>query len=105
MRNIKQKRDLSRFFTPEVVVEFMFDLVGFDPLWKVVDPACGDGAFLKEALRRGASVVAGVDMDPEAIAAAQENLHEFKVDEEPSALFPATRFGRGGQKQRSDSQE
>jgi len=72
-----QKRHLSQFFTPEVVVQFMFDLVGFDPLWKVMDPACGDGAFLKEALKRGASVVAGMDIDPEAIEAAQENLHKF----------------------------
>ena len=72
-----QKRHLSQFFTTEVVVQFMFDLVGFDPLWKVMDPACGDGAFLKEALKRDASVVAGIDIDPEAIEAAQENLREF----------------------------
>ncbi len=78
MANHNQKRHLSQFFTPQVVVEFMFDLVGFDPLWKVMDPACGDGAFLKEALRRGASAVAGVDIDPEAIAAARENLREFE---------------------------
>ena len=78
MANHNQKRHLSQFFTPQAVVEFMFDLVGFDPLWKVMDPACGDGAFLKEALRRGAAAVAGMDIDPEAIAAAQENLQEFE---------------------------
>jgi len=72
-----QKRHLSQFFTPEVVVQFMFDLLGFDPLWKVMDPACGDGVFLKEALKRGASAVAGIDIDSEAIKTAQENLHEF----------------------------
>jgi type I restriction enzyme M protein len=72
-----QKRHLSQFFTPEVVVQFMFDLVGFDPLWKVMDPACGDGAFLKEALKRGDGAVAGMDIDPEAIEAAQKNLREF----------------------------
>jgi len=78
MANHNQKRHLSQFFTPQVVVEFMFDLVGFDPFWKVMDPACGDGAFLKEALRRGAAAVAGVDIDPEAIEAARENLQEFE---------------------------
>ncbi len=78
MGNHNQKRHLSQFFTPRAVVEFMFDLVVFDPLWKVMDPACGDGAFLREALRRGASAVAGVDIDPEAIEAAQENLQEFE---------------------------
>jgi type I restriction enzyme M protein len=78
MANHNQKRHLSQFFTPPVVVEFMFDLVGFDPLWKVMDPACGDGVFLKEALRRGAAAVAGVDIDPEAIEAARENLQGFE---------------------------
>jgi len=78
MANHNQKRHLSQFFTPQAIVEFMFDLVDFDPLWKVMDPACGDGAFLQEALRRGASAVAGVDIDSEAIEAAQENLQEFE---------------------------
>jgi len=78
MANHNQKRHLSQFFTPSAVVEFMFDLVDFDPLWKVMDPACGDGAFLKEALRRGAAAVAGVDIDSEAIEAAEENLREFE---------------------------
>jgi len=77
MANHNQKRHLSQFFTPQAVVEFMFDLVGFAPLWKVMDPACGDGAFLKEALRRGAAAVAGVDIDPEAIESARENLQVF----------------------------
>lgn len=78
MGNDNQKQRLSQFFTPQVVVEFMFSLVGFDPLWKVVDPACGDGAFLKEALRRDASAVAGVDVDPKAIEAARTNLQRFE---------------------------
>lgn len=78
MSNHNQKRHLSQFFTPQAVVEFMFDLVGFDPLWKIMDPACGDGAFLEQALRRGASVVAGVDIDPEAIEAARANLRRFE---------------------------
>jgi len=78
MNNHKQKRYLSQFFTPAAVVQFMFDLVGFNPLWKVVDPACGDGVFFKKALRRGASAVAGVDIDLEAIESARENLQEFE---------------------------
>ena len=59
-------------------MEFMFDMVSFDPLWKVADPACGDGAFLREACQRGASTVAGVDLDLEAIETARENLREFE---------------------------
>lgn len=78
MGNHNQKRHLSQFFTPQAVVEFMFDLVGFNPLWKVMDPACGDGIFLKEALKRGALTVAGVDIDADAIKAAQDNLRGFE---------------------------
>lgn len=76
MRN--QKRDFSQFFTPEVVVQFIFDLVDFNPLWKVVDPACGDGAFLKVALEREACSVAGIDKDPQAIDSAGKNLQAFE---------------------------
>jgi len=32
----------------------------------------------RKPLRRGASAVAGVDIDPEAIESARENLHEFE---------------------------
>ena len=78
MGNHNQKRHLSQFFTPQAVVEFMFDLVGFNPLWKVMDPACGDGIFLKEALKRGALAVAGMDIDADAIKAAQDNLRGFE---------------------------
>jgi len=73
----KQKK-LGQFFTPAVIVDFMCDLVGFDPFWKVMDPACGDGSFLLGALKRGAPLVAGIDIDPEAIALAEENLSAYR---------------------------
>lgn len=61
------------YYTPEYLVDFVVDRAvgpavddGGSPL--VVDPACGCGAFLLGAYRRGASRLVGVDVDPEAVA-------------------------------------
>ena len=73
-----RKRHLSQFFTPEVVVDFMFDFVDFEPHWKVIDPACGDGVFMKEALRRGGCAVVGIDIDPDVVGETRENLKDYQ---------------------------
>lgn len=38
--------DLSQYFTPREVVQFMVDLVGMKPGERIIDPACGSGGFL-----------------------------------------------------------
>jgi len=53
----------------------MLELVGFDPLWKVIDPACGEGVFLMRATERGCGTAVGVDIDPEALKRAQYLLN------------------------------
>jgi len=78
MSNRDSKRCLSQFFTPPVVVKFMYDLVDFNPLWKTIDPACGEGVFLLEALRRGAMAVVGIDKDPQVLEKAAANLADYK---------------------------
>ncbi len=70
------QKALSQFWTPPVVAEFMLELVEFDPLWKVMDPACGEGVFLWKALERGAGAVAGIDIDPGALEQAQRLLRD-----------------------------
>lgn len=52
----------------------MYDLIRFNPLWKVIDPSCGEGVFMLKALERKCATVAGVDIDPMAIEKARENL-------------------------------
>lgn len=64
-------KSLGQFWTPPVIADFMLELVGFDPLWKVMDPACGEGIFLLKAVERGCGAVAGVDIDPNAIERAK----------------------------------
>ncbi len=74
VRTKSVRKPLGQFWTPPQIAEFMMELVGFDPLWKVIDPACGEGVFLSEALRRGCGAVAGIDIDPEALRRAQSLL-------------------------------
>jgi len=74
----ENRKQLGQYFTPPVIAEFMLELVGFNPLWKVIDPACGEGVFLLKALERGCAKVAGIDIDPEALKRADELLKGFQ---------------------------
>jgi len=91
------RKRLGQFVTPSVIVKYTLDAVGYqddaDVLdRRLIDPACGSGVFLVEALRvhlaalRGASVpidtwyprvlsaFVGVDVDPVACLYARFNL-------------------------------
>lgn len=65
---------LGQYFTSPTVVDFALDLLEWlsadqdAGTRRVIDPACGDGAFLRGALERGLALPAnvwGVDRDPE----------------------------------------
>lgn len=67
-------RELGQYFTPKPVVELCFRMLRtLDPEVvspRVIDPACGDGAFLAHALRCGLTApdrLFGIDKDPEII--------------------------------------
>jgi len=90
----KRKQDLGIFYTPQEVVDFIFDILN---IWKnkedkelhrwqtrkprphfpsVIDPACGEGVFLKTAVTSGFTgyhptektpYVFGVDIDGEVV--------------------------------------
>ena len=40
---------IGQFFTPEIVVQTMFHLAGIQPGQRLIDPSCGDGAFIRAA--------------------------------------------------------
>jgi len=50
------RKALGEFYTPQEVVEYILDAVGYDGQGviskRLLDPACGSGTFLVEALRR-----------------------------------------------------
>jgi len=77
--------------------------VGFCPLWKVIDPACGEGAFLLGGLQRGCAGLCGIDIDRNAIKHCHNRLngHEGKyhlflqdglIDIETDDLFWTTHY-------------
>jgi len=78
----------GQFFTPTEVVEFMFEIAGAQPGWSVVDPACGDGAFVARAVARGCAPVVGVDLDPHALALCRERVGDAAGLLEQDGLAP-----------------
>lgn len=74
--HLGRRRVLGAWYTPENLVRFVCDLV-IDPLpthrpIRVLDPACGDGRFLVEVLRRRPDAdVLGLELDPGAAERAR----------------------------------
>ncbi len=80
----KKKKDLGIFYTPEVVIDFIFRVLNANKAqqngrWhhreklkfpSVIDPAAGEGIFLKKAVQSGftnADHIFGLDIDPTAV--------------------------------------
>ncbi|HXP60757.1 MAG TPA: N-6 DNA methylase [Dongiaceae bacterium] len=71
-KGLERKRELGQFFTPPEVAGFMWDLLEvirgrrFPASTRLIDPACGEGAFLRVAQERGglaARCLFGADID------------------------------------------
>ncbi len=73
---LKRQKDIGQFFTPQEVVSFIYDMLSVhlnkEEKWKkgkfpsIIDPACGEGVFLKGALDKEITkpiYVFGVDLD------------------------------------------
>src|SRR5688500_9516863 len=76
----------GQFYTPPGLVELIFRSLELSPESLIVDPSCGDGAFLLGALselhrrfpqkppEHWLERIAGFDVDPAAVSDAQERL-------------------------------
>lgn len=74
-----ERRVLGQFFTPPPVARLA--LAALAPLpsaARVLDPMCGDGAFLAAAHAAGATQLAGIDIDP-AMAALAGNVPGARI--------------------------
>jgi predicted Rossmann fold nucleotide-binding protein DprA/Smf involved in DNA uptake len=69
--DLERRRSLGQFFTPPAVAAFMWDMVEIlrgrklSRTARIIDPACGEGIFLRVAIERGhpAARILGVDID------------------------------------------
>lgn len=78
-----KQKVFGQFFTPHAVAQFMVSLSR--PFYGIaVDPAVGDGTFLKALMTEGYPIVYGVDIDPEILARchayAGRNLQLIQAD-------------------------
>ncbi len=87
-RDVKARKRKGQFFTPPEVVDFMFQLAGAREGWSAIDPACGDGAFLRGAVEAGCRPVVGVDLDAAALGEAEGQLGEAAALLEQDGLLP-----------------
>ncbi|MFC3958660.1 Eco57I restriction-modification methylase domain-containing protein [Halovivax cerinus] len=62
------RKALGEFYTPQPVIEYIMDGVGYDTgvsNERLIDPSCGSGTFLVEAVRRYLEDVRRFDDDPD----------------------------------------
>jgi tRNA G10 N-methylase Trm11 len=87
-----EKRDMEKPVRREALAisprlaKIMINLAGLKKGEKLLDPFCGVGIILQEALLQGISVI-GVDKDEKAIKGAKENLNWFGFSESDYLLI------------------
>jgi len=79
----EDRRKLGEFYTPRPIAAFMTHWVLAKPTWSLLDPACGSGGFLIEAMYRylelglspqqAADLIHGFDYNPLAVTMASAN--------------------------------
>ncbi len=72
---MSDRRALGQWFTAAPVAELaLAALAPLDPRMRVLDPTCGDGAFLAAARASGLRSLTGLEIDREAAARARANV-------------------------------
>lgn len=69
----RPSRNMERGMLPPKVAQIMLNLARVKPSDRLLDPFCGGGTIVQEALLRGVSKVWGSDNDPAAITEAENN--------------------------------
>lgn len=72
------RRLLGEFYTPPDVADLLLDRIGYTGQGSLLDPTCGDGVFLTQALKRGGRFMAGYEINPLTVMCAR--LHNLPVE-------------------------
>ncbi len=70
----RPSRDTLQGMLPPKVARMMINLAGAPLSGRILDPFCGSGTVLTEALRLGYAAVAGGDKNPAAVKSTTENI-------------------------------
>lgn len=72
----REEKVLGQFFTPKEVADFIleFVLLNQNKKNKAIDPACGDGMFLRGLMERGFEEIIGIDVDKDALNSIPGNI-------------------------------
>jgi hypothetical protein len=84
-------------YTPDWLADHVLDVIGWQPEDDLFDPTCGDGAFLRAAVRRRLAAgtrdlvagLRGIDIDPAAVHAARTTIRELAGAEPAVAVGDA----------------
>lgn len=74
----RPERDINRGMLPPKVAQILLNLAQVKKSDTILDPFCGTGTVLQEALLMGARLVIGRDNDSRAIQQSEENLQWLK---------------------------
>jgi len=74
----RPSRDMLRGMLPPKLAKIMINLSGAPKDGVILDPFCGTGTILSEAIILGYKNIIGADNDAEAIKSAEENLNWLK---------------------------
>ncbi len=80
--SMEDKKRLGAFYTEDAVAAFLVQWGLSKSTGSVMDPSCGDGRFLVQAARLGATRVVGCDADSSAVKATRENLASEECEAE-----------------------
>lgn len=79
-----EKKKLGSFYTDSVLVNKIVDELEecgmLFPDMSIIDPCCGECAFLSELKNRGYDNVKGIDMDEKAVAVCNEKYPDIDVE-------------------------
>lgn len=73
-------RDARSGMLPPKLAKMMINLAGIDKKKTILDPFCGSGTILQEALRMGYEDIIGSDLKKEALDGCEKNLEWLKAE-------------------------
>jgi len=73
--SVEERSKLGQYFTHKELVELILNKVEINKNSKILDPTCGAGAFLIQALEKSSlDNIYGIDIDPNALDLCKQNL-------------------------------